>query len=177
MSFSGKTYPATLMDIGCGPGLFMEEISNRFPKAAFCGVDEKPEMLEEAGKRVPEADLIQGLVDEEFINAHNKKYDIIYAGLFFHELDNQINFLDGIRKHLINKGGLLIVYDFVIVPIDTYIKAWAPFKSKDEIIQRFPKPAKFAKNDIKYLFKETGWSCEAIYDILPVTTLFIASFG
>jgi trans-aconitate methyltransferase len=79
-----ENIPFSLMDIGCGPGLFMEEISNRFPKAAFCGVDEKPEMLEEAGKRVPEADLIQGLVDEEFINAHNKKYDIIYAGLFFH---------------------------------------------------------------------------------------------
>ncbi|HEB31668.1 MAG TPA: class I SAM-dependent methyltransferase [Spirochaetes bacterium] len=168
--------PFNILDIGCGPGLFMKEISNRFPKAALCGVDEKPEMLEEAGKRVPGADLIQGLVDEKFINSHNKKYDIIYAGLVFHELDNQINFLDGVRNHLINKGGLLITYDFVIVPIDTYISAYSPFMSKDEIIQRFPKPAKFAKNDIKFLFKETGWSCEAIYDVLPVATLFIASF-
>ena len=172
-----ENIPFSLLDIGCGPGLFMKEISNRFPKAALCGTDEKPEMLEEAGKRVPEADLIRGLVDEKFINSHNKKYDIIYAGLVFHELDNQIYFLDGVRKHLINKGGLLIIYDFVIVPIDIYIKAYAPFMSKDEIIQRFPKPAKFAKNDIEFLFKETGWSREAIYDVLPVTTLFIASFG
>ena len=172
-----ENIPFSLLDIGCGPGLFMKEISNRFPKAVLCGTDEKPEMLEEAGKRVPEADLIRGLVDEKFINSHDKKYDIIYAGLVFHELDNQINFLDGVRKHLMNKGGLLIIYDFVIVPIDTYIKAWAPFKSKDEIIQRFPKPAKFAKNDINFLFNETGWTCKASYDILPVTTLFIASFG
>jgi SAM-dependent methyltransferase len=172
-----ENIPFSLLDIGCGPGLFMKEISNRFPKAALCGVDEKPEMLEEAGTRVPEADLIQGMVDEKFINSNNKKYDIIYAGFVFHELDNQINFLDGAKKHLINKGGLLITYDFVIVPIDTYIKAYAPFMSKDEIIQRFPKPAKFAKNDIKFLFTETGWSCEAIYDVLPVTTLFVASLG
>ncbi|MHA2343103.1 MAG: class I SAM-dependent methyltransferase [Candidatus Hodarchaeales archaeon] len=172
-----ENIPFSVLDIGCGPGLFMNEISNRFPKAALCGVDEKPEMLEEAGKRVPESDLIQGMMDEKFFNSHNKKYDIIYAGLVFHELDNQITFLDGVKKHLINKDGLLITYDFVIVPIDTYINAYAPYMSKDEIIQRFPKPAKFAKNDIKYLFKETGWICKAIYDILPVTTLFITSFG
>ncbi len=172
-----ESNPFSLLDIGCGPGLFMKEISKRFPKAALCGVDEKPEMLEEAEKRVPEVDLIQGLADEKFINSHNNKYDIIYAGLVLHELDNQINFLDGVRKHLINKGGLLIIYDFVIVPIDTYIKAYTPFMSKEEIIQRFPKPAKFAKNDITFLFKETGWRCKAIYDALPITTLFIASCG
>ncbi len=171
-----KNNPFSLLDIGCGPGLFMKEISNRFPKTALFGVDEKPEMLEEAQKRVPGSDLIQGLVDKSFINSHKKKYDIIYAGLVFHELDNQINFLDGVKKHLINKDGLLIIYDFIIVPIDTYINAYAPFMSKDEIIQRFPRPAKFSKNDIKYLFKETGWACKASYDVLPVTTLFIASF-
>ncbi|UCB44741.1 MAG: class I SAM-dependent methyltransferase [Spirochaetota bacterium] len=169
--------PFGLLDIGCGPGLFMKEISKRFPKASLCGADEKPEMLQEARKRVPEADLIQGLVDEKFISSHNKKYDIIYAGLVFHELDNQINFLDGVRKQLINKGGLLIIYDFVIVPFDTYVKAYVPFMSKDDIIQRYPKPAKFLKNDIEFLFKETGWSCKATYDVLPVTALFIASIG
>ena len=43
-----ENIPFSLLDIGCGPGLFMKEFSNRFPKAALCGVDEKPEMLEEA---------------------------------------------------------------------------------------------------------------------------------
>jgi 2-polyprenyl-3-methyl-5-hydroxy-6-metoxy-1,4-benzoquinol methylase len=167
----------SLLDIGCGPGLFMKEISNRFPKAALSGADEKKEMLKEAIKRVPEADLVQSLVDDKFISSHGKKYDVIYAGLVFHELDNQINFLNGVKKHLINKGGLLIIYDFVIVPFDTYVQAYAPFMSKDEIIQRYPKPAKFLKNDIEFLFKETGWNCQATYDVLPVTTLFVASRG
>jgi ubiquinone/menaquinone biosynthesis C-methylase UbiE len=170
-----KNDPFSLLDIGCGPGLFLEEIAKRFPKAALIGVDEKPEMLKEAQKRVPGADLIQGLVDKSFINSHDKKYDIIYAGLVFHELDNQINFLEDVKKHLINKDGLMIIYDFIIVPIDTYISAYAPFMSKDETIQRFPKPAKFSKEDINFLLKETGWTCKASYDILPVTNLFIAS--
>jgi len=47
--------------------------------------------------------------------------------------------------------------------------------TKDEIIQRFPKPAKFSKTDIKFLLKETGWTCKASYEVLPVTGLFIAS--
>ena len=68
-----KNNPFSLLDIGCGPGLFMKEISNRFPKTALFGVDEKPEMLEEAQKRVPGSDLIQGLVDKSFINSHKKK--------------------------------------------------------------------------------------------------------
>jgi ubiquinone/menaquinone biosynthesis C-methylase UbiE len=167
----------SLFDIGCGPGLFLKEISNRFPKAVLSGADEKPEMLKEARKRVPEADLIRGLVDETFINSHHEKHDIIFAGLVFHELDNQINFLEGVRKRLVKKGGLLVIYDFVIVPIETYIKAYTPFMSKEEIIQRYPKPAKFAKSGIEFLLKETGWNCDATYDVLPVTTLFIASFN
>ena len=165
----------SLFDIGCGPGLFMREFSGRFPKASIFGVDEKQEMLDEAAKRVPKAELMQGLTDEKFIKSHNKVYDIVYLGLVFHELGNQINFLEAVKKHLLNKGGFLIIYDFVIVPIEMYIQAYEPLMPKEEIIQRFPRPAKFTKNDINYLFEKTGWTCDASYDVLPVTTLFIAS--
>jgi 2-polyprenyl-3-methyl-5-hydroxy-6-metoxy-1,4-benzoquinol methylase len=170
-----KYIPFSLLDIGCGPGLFLKEISERLPNTALSGVDEKQEMLEEAKKRVPKAELTRGLADVNFIKSHKKKYDIIYLGLVFHELDNQINFLEAVKKHILNKDGLLIIYDFVIVPLEIYIQAFTPFMSKDNIIQRFPKPAKFTKNDIKYLLKSTGWTYKASYDTLPVATLFIAS--
>ena len=134
-------------------------------------------MLDEAADRVPKAELIKGMADENFIKSHKNKYDIVYLGLVFHELDNQINFLETVKKHLLNKGGLLIIYDFVIVPLETYIQAHTPSKSEDEIIQRFPKPAKFTKNDIKYLLKKTGWTYKESYDVIPVATLFIASLN
>jgi SAM-dependent methyltransferase len=170
-----KNVPLSILDIGCGPGLFMKELAARFPDAVLCGLDEKQEMLNEAEKRVPGAELIRGLADESFIKNHKKKYDIIYLGLVFHELDNQINFLEAVKENLLRKGGLLIIYDFVIVPLEIYIQAYIPFMSEDDIIQRFPRPAKFTKNDITYLFEKTGWTCEASYDVLPIAALFVAS--
>lgn len=46
--------PATVLDAGCGPGNSSEVLRERWPGARITGLDNSPEMIEEARKRRPE---------------------------------------------------------------------------------------------------------------------------
>ena len=68
--------PATIVDLGCGPGNSTEVIAARFPSAAITGLDSSPEMLATARKGHPGWNWVQsdieswdGSADLVFTNA------------------------------------------------------------------------------------------------------------
>lgn len=52
--------PATVVDLGCGPGNSTELLRERFPGAALTGIDTSDDMLAAAGKRLPETRFEKG---------------------------------------------------------------------------------------------------------------------
>jgi trans-aconitate 2-methyltransferase len=53
----GAELPSCVVDMGCGPGNLTVVLAERWPSAAVCGVDNSPQMIEAARKRIPAADL------------------------------------------------------------------------------------------------------------------------
>jgi SAM-dependent methyltransferase len=49
----GALEPATLLDVGCGPGDTLEGLSRRLPRTRFCGVDQSPAMIADDRRRLP----------------------------------------------------------------------------------------------------------------------------
>jgi trans-aconitate 2-methyltransferase len=47
------TVPATIVDLGCGPGNSTEVIAARFPEAAITGLDSSPDMIATAARHHP----------------------------------------------------------------------------------------------------------------------------
>lgn len=45
--------PARIVDLGCGPGNSTQTLAERWPNAAITGIDNSPEMIEEATRRNP----------------------------------------------------------------------------------------------------------------------------
>jgi len=50
--------PATVIDLGCGPGNSTEVLAERFPLAAITGVDNSDEMLTSARSRLPDCAFV-----------------------------------------------------------------------------------------------------------------------
>ena len=53
------TAPKTIVDMGCGPGNSTELLAERYPQAHVTGLDNSPNMLAEARKRLPAATFAQ----------------------------------------------------------------------------------------------------------------------
>ena len=48
---------SSVLDVGCGPGLFLEEVRSRYSSARLAGVDISATAIRQARKRLPDAEL------------------------------------------------------------------------------------------------------------------------
>ena len=55
----GSAPPVTILDIGCGPGDLLTELSAQFPDAQLTGVDVSASGLEQAQAKLPKANFLQ----------------------------------------------------------------------------------------------------------------------
>jgi len=53
----GAELPGYVVDMGCGPGNLTVVLAERWPSAVVCGVDNSPQMIEAARRRIPASDL------------------------------------------------------------------------------------------------------------------------
>ncbi|HSY47768.1 MAG TPA: class I SAM-dependent methyltransferase [Thermoanaerobaculia bacterium] len=54
---------AVVVDLGCGSGALLERIGRKQPDALLIGIDVEPSALEQAARRLPEAELVQSDLD------------------------------------------------------------------------------------------------------------------
>ena len=105
------------LDIGCGTGALTLRGARK--NAWVKGIDINPEMLEIAGKRAAEANLLQN-IDlceigiAELGNEAPEYYDIVMSGLCFSELSaDELTFALQQIKKILKPGGHLLIVDEV----------------------------------------------------------------
>ncbi|MBV8566498.1 MAG: trans-aconitate 2-methyltransferase [Methylobacteriaceae bacterium] len=97
--------PGRCVDLGCGPGNSTELLGARFPDASITGLDNSPDMLAAARKRLPhvrfdQADLVSW--------APQERYDLIFANAVLHWLPGHEMLFPRLAS-LLNAGGCLAV--------------------------------------------------------------------
>lgn len=68
--------PASVIDIGCGPGNSTQILAERWPKAAITGIDNSPAMIKKAKMDYPKQDW---LVLDAGTGEIEGKYDIVFS--------------------------------------------------------------------------------------------------
>jgi tRNA (cmo5U34)-methyltransferase len=138
-SFISQNSKANVLDLGCGDGLFIQELSRSFRPAKVTLVDGSAEMLEAAKKRLSGQNSnsyiqasFQQLIATKSISGN---FDFIYSSLAIHHLtlEEKKVLYTYIYNHL-SSGGWFINYDVVLPPSDIlekwYLSLWRDWIKK-----------------------------------------------
>lgn len=117
-----------VLDLGCGDGLFIQELLKTFAPASVTLVDGSTEMLEAAQKRLGGNGNIkfikasfQDLVAREPLT---EKFDLIYSSLAIHHLPfEKKKHLYEYIHNLLSPNGFFVNYD-VVVPPSEKVEKW-----------------------------------------------------
>ena len=126
--FIDSNAKAKVLDLGCGDGLFIQELLKAFTPAGVTLVDGSTEMIEAAQNRLGENGNIrfikasfQDLVAREPLT---EKFDLIYSSLAIHHLPfEEKKKLYKYIHNLLSPNGFFVNYD-VVVPPSEKIEKW-----------------------------------------------------
>ena len=110
-----------LVDLGCGPGLFLKDLQQRYPNACLTGVECAPYMLDQMdalpdAARILVADLNMDLPDLFTASC----LDVALANRLVHELHQPVSLFRNLFRWL-KPGGVFILVDMVRQPLKSYL--------------------------------------------------------
>ncbi|MDC9825903.1 trans-aconitate 2-methyltransferase [Devosia sp. ZB163] len=97
--------PRRVVDMGCGPGNSTELLVERFPEAEVVGLDNSPNMLAEARKRVPRARFAEADAGKWVPDAGT---DVVFANAIYQWVPDHLEGLSRVAAGL-PAGGVLAV--------------------------------------------------------------------
>ena len=131
--FISKNPEAKVLDLGCGDGLFIQELTRSFRPSKKTLVDGSAEMLAAAKRRLSGQNNIsfiqasfQQLLADDLLK---KDFDFIYSSLAIHHLpfDEKKRLYSYIYEHL-SSGGWFVHYDVALPPSEIlekwYLSLW-----------------------------------------------------
>ena len=159
----------TVVDFGCGPGLFLQAVSRRIPAATLTGFDLTPAMIEHARgldfAGAPPALDVADLTAQRIPLADGSVHLAAMTAVL-HILDDPFAFLGEVRRALA-PGGVFLLYDWVRSPLREYLAERLPQEAPDAAAARlramrlFPSHNKYTTEDWRWLLSECGFNVVA----------------
>ena len=157
----------TIADLGCGPGLFLRDLSRRFPGAALYGYDLTPAMIAYAQEDVtyagPKPTLAVHDLTAQPIPLADGSVHLINMTAILHLLDEPLPILAEIRR-LLAPEGIFFLNDWVRAPLTEYLDSRVEGEGEErlESLERwfrlFPVHNKYTTEDWLWLLIEAGFA-------------------
>jgi SAM-dependent methyltransferase len=170
-----------IVDIGCGPGLFLRDLGVRYPSASLHGYDVTPAMVAHACA-LPGIRLTLALHD---VTAQPLPHaagtvDLVGMSSVLHILDEPLPVLREIRR-VLAPGGIFLLNDWVRQPLPTYL-AWRRDVLKEtgpdasrRAFRLFPAHNKYTADDWRWLLAEAGLSLAAETQLRASHRIFVTT--
>ena len=168
-SLTNSKSRAVVADFGCGPGLLLAEVANRFKAHTAIALDESEQMLVFAERTLEERtdlksiDIQQVNFDTEKIPVDSDSIDFAFSGFMLHEVASPSDFVTQVYNR-VKPNGIYVVYDFVSGNQEMFVKAMSEHgMSEDQARKRYPHMCKHSANDIVKILETSGFSnCHAL---------------
>jgi ubiquinone/menaquinone biosynthesis C-methylase UbiE len=160
---------ARITDVGCGPGMYLADMSARLPDARLTGVDANPHMLENArgltyAGAPPALHLHDATVD--LAPVADASVDLLTMSAVLHTFEDPWRFLAE-AKRVLAPGERFLLYDWVRVPMADYIaqRMTEPGEPEPQRYQRalelFSTHNKYTHTDWDHVLAKGGFSVVA----------------
>jgi ubiquinone/menaquinone biosynthesis C-methylase UbiE len=168
-SFTEMKPRFVVADFGCGPGLLLADLVNRFKAHTAIALDESAQMLAMAEAKLNELTNLEKIeiqqvnFDEEQVQVKANGIDFAFSGFMLHEVANPNAFVSSVFR-LVATNGLYVVYDFVSGNEERFVKAMSQQgMSEERARKRYPHMCKHSADDIVGILKTSGFSeCRAV---------------
>jgi ubiquinone/menaquinone biosynthesis C-methylase UbiE len=155
----------TLVDVGCGPGLYLRDVRKLLPSARLHGIDVAQEMIDNA--RALEFDgepptLTLSDAKAAPLPFADGSVELLTVAAVLHTFDDPWAFLAEARRVLAPEG-LLLVYDWIRVPMREYMVSRQtepgdpPELRYSRALELFATHNKYTEDDWRWVLTEGGF--------------------
>jgi len=170
-----------IIDIGCGPGLFLRDLGRRYATASLHGYDVTPAMIAHA-RKLPDVTLTLAVLDvtTERLPHADGTVSLVSMSSVLHVLDEPLPVLAEIRR-VLSPDGVFLLNDWIRQPLSTYL-AWrrdVMGEAGPEALRRgfrlFPVHNKYTPDDWRWLLAEAGFTLRDQPQLRPSHQIFVTT--
>jgi len=172
-----------MIDLGCGPGLFLRDLGERYPQATLYGYDVTPAMiaygqqLSSTGAK-PTLTLLD-TATQPLPHASGTVH-LVSMSSVLHIFDEPFLVLAEIRR-VLAPGGLFLLHDWIRQPLQTYLERRLENVQEERAValrrgfRLFPVHNKYTTEDWQWLLGEAGLTIRYQTQLRPTHQLFVTT--
>lgn len=172
-----------VIDLGCGPGLFLRDLGKRYPSATLLGYDVTPAMVAHGQQLACDGarpTLVLHDVTAQPLPHAARSVDVVSMTSVLHVIDEPLPVLAEIRRVLAPQG-LFLLHDWTRQPLPSYL-AWRRDglgETGPELVGRafrlFPVHNKYTSEDWQWLLAEAGFAVRYQAQLRQSHLMFVAA--
>jgi len=170
-----------IIDLGCGPGLVLRDLGERYPAARLFGYDVTPAMIAHARALAyagtkPTFALLD--VTKEPLPHAPRSAHVVSMSSVLHVVDEPLPILADIRRVLV-PGGVFLLNDWIRQPLEAYLTWRRDVLGEDDPQRRrgfrlFPVHNKYTPEDWRWLLAEAGFGIAHEEELRASHRVFVA---
>ncbi|GAB4295198.1 MAG: hypothetical protein Kow0096_11900 [Thiohalomonadaceae bacterium] len=156
-----------VIDLGAGPGLFVQALARRYPGIRAIGVEVAPYMLEAVGELPAGCEIIAEDLHDPKLPLEDGSVDAVMCSVVLHEMDQPLRTLQEISR-VMRRGGRFYIADWVRAPLEVYVRnqtdeaklfgADITTAELEDFFIHFVEHNRFSREDLIYLLNHTGFA-------------------
>ena len=172
-----------VVDLGCGPGLFLHDIATRYPQATLYGYDVTPAMIAYAEQLAWPAvtpTLAVHDVGSQPLPLADGSVDLVSMMSVLHIFDDPLSVLAEIRR-VLAPDGIFFLRDWIRSPLKDYLERRLtnmdeePRLSRQRGFRLFPVHNKYTVKDWEWLLAEAGFHIRSRMQLRPTHQIFVTT--
>ena len=172
-----------MVDLGCGPGLFLRDLAERHPGATLYGYDVTPAMIaygRQLSFTAARATLELHDVAAQPLPLGAAIVHLVSMSSVLHVFDQPFPTLAEVRR-VLTPGGIFLLHDWIRQPLHTYLAWRRDVLQEGEVeglrrgFRLFPVHNKYTTEDWQWLLAEAGFAILAQTQLRASHRIFVAT--
>lgn len=153
-----------VLDLGTGPGLFLQDVAQRHPQIKAMGVECAEYMLDAAKGLSENCEIIEADLHDPHLPLSDASVDAVVASVVLHEMHQPVRTLQEMQRCL-KPGGIFYVMDWVRAPLAQYLESseldvfdrQTDTGELEDLFIHFIEHNRFSIDDLVFMLESTGF--------------------